>query len=84
MLVRIRLVRLSIGFGTNPLLKKKKLLNEKKERKMINPFKDFTKNELLCTAAIAIGIVWAFISPEHSDSIFNKTILSVILIKLFW
>jgi hypothetical protein len=51
---------------------------------MINPFKDFTKNELLCTAAITIGLVWAFISPEHSDSIFNKTILSVILIKLFW
>lgn len=84
MLVRIPLVRLSIEFGTNPLMKKKKLLNEKKERKMIKLFKDFEKKELLCIAAITIGVVWALFSPEHSDSIFNKTILSVILIKLFW
>lgn len=47
-------------------------------------FKEFNKQDLMSILAILIGSVWAISNPEESDSIFNKTILVVILIKIFW
>jgi len=71
------------GYRIKGRQKKIELLKEK-TKQMNNPFKDFTKKEMVCTTAILIGVLWSIVEPQYSDSIFNKTILSVILIKLFW
>tara|TARA_R110000851_G_scaffold142800_2_gene281532 strand:- start:1651 stop:1800 length:150 start_codon:yes stop_codon:yes gene_type:complete len=40
--------------------------------------------DLACLLAIIIGGVYSIVNPEFSDDIFLKTIVAVMLIKLFW
>jgi hypothetical protein len=46
--------------------------------------KELTTKHIAMLAAIIIGGTIAAINPEHMEMAFNKTILGVVLIKIFW
>jgi|15BtaG_2_1085339.scaffolds.fasta_scaffold182153_1 drug/metabolite transporter (DMT)-like permease len=46
--------------------------------------KEITSGDLACLIAIIIGGVYSIVNPSFSDDIFLKTIVAVVLIKLFW
>tara|TARA_R110000822_G_scaffold112666_7_gene243630 strand:- start:641 stop:790 length:150 start_codon:yes stop_codon:yes gene_type:complete len=46
--------------------------------------KELSSEEIAALIAIIIGGVYSIVNPEFSDDIFLKTIVAVILIKLFW
>ena len=46
--------------------------------------KEITSQHLAMLAAIIIGGLVAIINPDYMESVFNKTIITIILIKLFW
>ena len=46
--------------------------------------KELSSADLASLIAIIIGGVYSIVNPEFSDDIFLKTIVAVILTKLFW
>jgi hypothetical protein len=46
--------------------------------------KEFTSEQIAMLIAITIGGTVAIINPEYMEMAFNKTILGIILIKIFW
>ena len=43
-----------------------------------------TSEHIAMLIAIVVGGTVAIVNPEYMEMAFNKTILSIILIKLFW
>lgn len=43
-----------------------------------------TSQNIAMLAAIAIGGLVAIINPDYMETAFNKTIIAVILVKVFW
>jgi hypothetical protein len=50
---------------------------------MIN-FKNLKAEDIAMLLAIIIGGIYAITNPEHINDAMNNTIISVILIRLFW
>jgi hypothetical protein len=41
-------------------------------------------SDLICIFSIIVGSIIALLYPEHMEESFNKTIIAVALVKLFW
>ena len=43
-----------------------------------------TSGQIAMLAAVVIGGLVSIVNPTYMESAFNKTVLAIVLIKLFW